>query len=542
MHMSKINRFFGIIGLLIVAGCTHDKTPDTNWFSEYGTLETGAPVQMQYGSPDMQTGTPSDNLIGAPVHRMAVMLPLTGDAAQTGRAIRTSIEVAVLQNAPQNLSVAFYDTAENLNTTITDVLSTEPAVIIGPVFAADARALRDAKPDSLPVLSFTSDASALGDGVMTLALMPTNSTEAIVKEMSSDGITGFIILAPDTESGRLMAGTATAAAEIYNLPVTGIFYYTENNTDSIKNAAMDASMNAARTAANTRARTVLSDILTSERLTALEKSSLNIQLERLSKMETLGKLPYNAILFLGNGDDTESLASFLRYYGVTMHDAAFYGTALWEGSDILNDFTMIGAKYAVLPDASQSFTNLYERVSGTSAGRIAGFGYDAANMAMGMIYSPKSDAAYLLDPSGYAGVEGLYRLKPTGENERALQIMRLTGNGTAQIVRTAANNFLTPIYNLEQSKIKPANAMELETTGIDPDDYINIPARLQEKYESKPYGTHITHATPIAPQPVETITILPEDDRDTTIISTEFQPVTLESINRTYIDSVEIEE
>ena len=542
MYMNKMNQIIGIIALLTIAGCAHDTTPKTDWFGEYGTLETGTPVQMQYGSPDMQPGTPSDNLLGAPVHRMAVMLPLTGDAAPTGRAIRTSIEAAVLQNAPQNLSVAFYDTAENLSATINEVITTNPAVVVGPVFASDARALRDAKPDSLPVLSFTSDAQSLGNGVMTLALMPTNSTEAIVKEMSSDGVQGFIIIAPDTQSGHLMAGTAVASAEMYNLPLAGIFFYTENDTNSIKDTAIAASMNNARTAANNRARAVLSDILTQERLTALEKSSLNIQLERLSKTETLGKLPYNAILFLGNGDDTESMASFLRYYGVGAREASFYGTALWEGSDIINDFTMSGAKYAVLPDASQSFSNLYERISGTQPGRLAGFGYDAANMAMGMIYSPKSDAAYLLDPSGYAGVEGLYRLEPTGENERALQIVQLAGDGTTQIVRHAAENFLTPIYNLEQRKIKPADAMELETPGINPDDYINIPARLRDKYESDTYGTHITHVSPTAPQLVETITILPEDDRDSVIISPDFQPITLESVNRTYIDSVEIEE
>ena len=84
--------------------------------------------------------------------------------------------------------------------------------------------------------------------------------------------------------------------------------------------------------------------------------------------------------------------------------------------------------------------------------------------------------------------------------------------------------------------------MELETPGINPDDYISIPTRLREKYKSETYGTHITHATPIAPQPVEAITILPEDDRDVVITSPDFQPVNLESINRTYIDSVEIEE
>ena len=541
MHMNKTNRIFGILAILTIAGCA-ETTQTTDWYSEYGTLETGTPVVMQYGSPDLQPGTPSDNLLGAPVHRMAVMLPLTGDAALSGRAIRTSIEAAVLQSAPQNLSVAFYDTAENLTATITDVLSTEPSVIVGPLFADDARALRNAKSPDIPVLSFTSDATALGDGVMTMALMPTNSTEAIVQEMYSDGIQGFIIVAPDTPSGKLMAGTATTAADMYNIPVTGVFYYTENNTESIKNTARDASMNAARSAANTRAREILSDILTTERLTAIEKSSLTIQLERMSKRDTLGKLPYNAVLFLGNGNDTESMASFLRYYGVAASDARFYGTALWDGSDIVNDITMIGAKYATLPDMAPSFVNLYERISGTSPNRLTGFGYDAANMAMGMIYSTKSNAAYLLDPSGYAGVSGLYRLEPTGENERALQIVQLTGDGTTKIVRNAAQNFLTPIYNLEQNKIRPADAMDLETPGVNPDDYINIPTRLREKYESETYGTHITTQPVIPPHDVETITILPEDDRDVVITSPDFQPVNLESINRTYIDSVEIEE
>lgn len=541
MHMNKTNRIFGILAILTIAGCA-ETTQTTDWYSEYGTLETGTPVVMQYGSPDLQPGTPSDNLLGAPVHRMAVMLPLTGDAALSGRAIRTSIEAAVLQSAPQNLSVAFYDTAENLTATITDVLSTEPSVIVGPLFADDARALRKAKSPDIPVLSFTSDATALGDGVMTMALMPTNSTEAIVQEMYSDGIQGFIIVAPDTQSGKLMAGTATTAADMYNIPVTGVFYYTENNTESIKNTARDASMNATRSAANTRAREILSDILTTERLTAIEKSSLTIQLERMSKRDTLGKVPYNAVLFLGNGNDTESMASFLRYYGVAASDARFYGTALWDGSDIVNDITMIGAKYATLPDMAPSFVNLYERISGTSPNRLTGFGYDAANMAMGMIYSTKSNAAYLLDPSGYAGVSGLYRLEPTGENERALQIVQLTGDGTTKIVRNAAQNFLTPIYNLEQNKIRPADAMDLETPGVNPNDYINIPARLREKYESETYGTHITTQPVISPHDVETITILPEDDRDVVITSPDFQPVNLESINRTYIDSVEIEE
>lgn len=538
-----MNRFFVFLSLLSITACT--TTPQqSSWFNEYGTLETGTPVQMQYGTPNFQQpGTPSDSLLGAQVHRVAVMLPLTGDSAATGKEIRTSIEAAILQNAPRNLSVAFYDTANNLSDTIKEVLLDNPEIIIGPVFSKDVRTLRDYKPENLPVLSFTSDAGSVGNGIMTLALMPTNSVEAIVKEMSNDGIKSFIVIAPDTNSGKLMAGTAYGASGIYNIPVSGIFYYKEKDSESIKDASLSASMNGARTAANTRAREILSDILTSERLTTIEESSLTLQLEDLSKKETLGNLPYDAILFLGSGDDTETLASFLRYYGVGTGEVRFYGSALWEGSDIINDFTMYGAKYASLPDASPEFINLYERISGKKPGRLAGFGYDAANMSIGMIYSQKSDAAYLLDPSGYIGVEGLYRLKPTGENERPLRIIQLSGNSLPRNVRNAPINFLTPIYGIEQNKINYVDAMDLDTLGINPNDYISIPERLRDKYKSKTYGANTKYIIPVTPiEQTQNITILPEDDTDTVVTSPDFQPVELEQINRTYIDSIEITE
>ena len=75
---------------------------------------------------------------------------------------------------------------------------------------------------------------------------------------------------------------------------------------------MRASMYNARSAANSRAREVLSDILAKESLTSQQKYNLRHQLEKISRTETLGDLPYDSILFLGNGEDSKTLASFLR--------------------------------------------------------------------------------------------------------------------------------------------------------------------------------------------------------------------------------------
>lgn len=532
-----INRIFGFLGLMaILAGCT--KSHD-DWFGDYDTLQTGTPAQMQYGMFDASDVMP-DNLNSADTHRIAVLLPLSGDNAPAGQMIRTSVELATLQRGPQNLAVSFFDTAPNASAAVNQALSTDPEIVIGPLFAGDARIIRDAKPESIPVLSFTSDATAVGRGVMTVSLMPTNSIEAIIREMQSDGTRSFIIVAPDTTSGQLMAGTARNAGAIYDIPVSGVFYYTEKDAESIKNTMAAASMNAARVAANNRAREILSDILTKERLTVVEKSSLNHQLDKLSKTDTLGDLPYDAVLFLGSGDDTKSLASFLRYYGVGARDARFYGTAMWDGSDIASDLTMSGAKFAALPPVSENFANLYEQTDGTIPTRLATFGYDAANMAMGMIYSDKSNAAYLLDPSGYMGLDGLFRLKPSGESERALRIVQLDGTGTPRTIKNAPANFMTPIYNIEQRHITPARAMPLETPGVNPMKYIKIPERLRGQYKSKTLGANMTNSGATPRQ--ENIVIVASDDDSTAIENPDYKPVTLEQVNRTYIDEIEIEE
>lgn len=535
MHMNNFLKILSLIGLL--AGCATTGQDGDTWSEEYDTTKTGLPTIMQYGRTIDEYGTYVKD--DDEKHRIAVLLPTTGKHSAIGKTIQTSITTAVLEHNDPNMSVSFYDTATNANESISEALATNPDIIIGPLFADNARFLRDTKASDTPALSFTSDATAVGNGVMTIALMPTNSVETIISQMASDGIKSFVILAPETESGKLMAGTAKSAANIYNVPLSGLFYYKSGDANSIKDVSKAASMNEARTATNTRAREILSDILTNEKLTALEYSNLNMQLERISRTDTLGTIPYDAILFLGDAEDTKKLASFMRYYGISSHDAKYYGSALWDGTDIASDITMKGAKYATLPQSNETFTTTYQQITNTLPSRLDTFGYDAANLAIGMLKSQKSNAAYLLDPSGYIGTDGLFRLKPTGDNERALRIVQLNGNGTTEEIKPAPNNFIKPIYTIEQRHITPANSIEIGTDGINPIDYIRIPERFSNKYTSRTYGK--TRAAATITQPTNVVTVVPSDPSDP-ITLTEYKPVKLESVNRKYIDEIEIEE
>jgi hypothetical protein len=375
---------------------------------------------------------------------------------------------------------------------------------------------------------------------MTMALIPAQSVETIIKEMQKDGASAVIIMAPKTTSGKRMAGAAVQSGNIYDMPVSGLLYYTEGDSDSIKQAAQKASMYAARTSANTKAREILSDILVKETLTSVEKSSINTQLNKLGKSDTLGQVPYDAVLFLGNASDTKSIASFLRYFDVAPKDARFYGTALWDNTELFSDFSMVGSKFAVLPQQSEDFAKLYEQVSGSKPSRLDTFGFDAANLVVGMLHSKKQPAAYLLDPSGYRGLDGLFRLKPTGESERALNIVELNGSGVARISRAAPANFLMPVYDVHPGQISNASEMELTGPGVNPMNYIRIPDRLRGKYSAKTYGANTRIATPIVTSGDEVV-ILPEDDSDT-ITDPDFQPTSIGTVDRKLIDSVDVYE
>ena len=534
----KILILFGLTGLL--AGCGGGMFGSDS--GRHNNAATSAPTDVQdnfiystslYGSDD-----------GGPRADIAVLLPSNGIAKSHGNEIKTSIETAFLRKPKSNVKITFFDVSGSLDErydVITSALDTDPDVIIGPLFAEDAKILRDIKPSNLPVISFTSDTSSLGDGVMTVNLIPTQSIETIVRQMQNDTTKGTILLAPDDKSGQTMTSVADMAAKLYNVPVHGIFYYTPGHSDSIKDAAMRASLYKMRNGANTRAREVLSDILTNEKLSSTVRDNLSKQLEKISRTETLGELPYDSILFLGNGNDSKKMASFLRYYGVGNRDVAFYGTTLWHDSNIASDFTMSGAKYATLPEISGNFVSLYNFMTGKDPNYLSAFGYDAANLALGMIYSQKSGPAYFFDPSGYIGANGVFRIQPTGESERALRIMELDGSGEPKTFKNAPDNFLVPLYNIHPGDIKNVSEREIKTRGINPGDYIDIPEDLRKKseYKMKKIGTNYEPSDTTAIAPI--VSVQPAADSET-ISNPEFQPVKLENISRQYIDSVEIEE
>ena len=495
MHI--INKFFySLILTAFLVGCSGS----SNW-SNYDNKSVSAPNQL-YGTYMIDMYGQSDTS-----RNIAVLLPTSGARASIGQSIRPAIEMAALQNAPRGLRISFYDTGSgNIENTISEMLAQNPDVIVGPVFADTAKVLRDMKPSGIPALAFTSDLGAVGDGILSMSLIPTNSTEAILQTMKSDGVEKFIIMAPDNISGHTMAGAAKSVNSAYNIKNIGVFYYTEHDANSIKETTQTASMYSARSAANTRAREILANIANNESLSASEKTSVTSQLAKLNKRDVIGKLPYDAIC-----------------------------------TDISSDIPMTGAKFATMNDIPQNISTTYESATGIPAPRMAVIGYDATILAINAAYAPDGATSYLLNPSGYVGANGLFRLRPNGTNERALQIVRINGDGTTTPIKTAPINFINQIYFNTSNYITPAESMPLASDGINPSDYINIPDRLRGKYKSKKYGANtVIQFEQI--EPINTASVVIQPQEDFSITAENYEPVNLEKVNRKNIDSIEITE
>jgi branched-chain amino acid transport system substrate-binding protein len=124
----------------------------------------------------------------------------------------------------------------------------------------------------------------------------------------------------------------------------------------------------------------------------------------------------------------------------------FLGTGLWADSTIGTEPALEGGWYAspapqVRRDFEKRFTALYNH----PAPLLATLGYDATALAAVLARSPTADfsAAALTNPSGFSGLNGIFRLLPDGIVERGLAVLEVHRTG-ATVIDPAPQTFQRP--------------------------------------------------------------------------------------------------
>jgi ABC-type branched-subunit amino acid transport system substrate-binding protein len=145
----------------------------------------------------------------------------------------------------------------------------------------------------------------------------------------------------------------------------------------------------------------------------------------------------DALFLADDGDALVEVSAALTAAGANLKKVQLLGTGLWDDPRVFAAPALQGGLFAA-PDPAgfRSFSARYRAKFGTDPVRTATLAYDAVALVAalsrtqgGQRFSPE----VLTNPSGFAGIEGLFRFRPDGTNERGLAVMRVASSGPVPV-------------------------------------------------------------------------------------------------------------
>ncbi len=352
--------------------------------------------------------------------KVAMLLPLSGDRANLGRAMQRAAEMAVLEQGARNMQLLTFDTRgtpEGATAAAEQALQQDAKIILGPVFADEVRAVRERAGGKVNVVAFSNDASVAGGGVYLLSFSLKQQVENVIGYAARNGRKRIGVIAPANEYGQQVTAMAREIASKNGAEVTRTGTYkpdTMEVTDDIKSFAGATGV------------------------------------DRKGKVGRATPLDFDAVLIADGGTKLRMVASLLAYYDVDPDKIRFLGTGRWDDKSLRRELSLRGGWYAAPdPTAFDKFADKYKGAHGDEPPRIATLAYDAVALAATIAKKPEGfdyGVQTLTDPSGFAGIDGIFRFTPDGFSERGLAVVEI-GRDEVRVVGEAPRSFGVPGTN-----------------------------------------------------------------------------------------------
>jgi len=370
--------------------------------------------------------------------RIALLLPLTGNNASIGNALLNAAQLALFDFADSRFELLPHDTkgtpsgaANAASLAIGDGAS----VILGPLLSQNVSAVAPAaRAANVPVLAFSNDRSIAGNGIYTLGFLPSEQVARVVRFSLSKGVTRFAALAPDNAYGARVVEAMRRTAEAQGATVTRARYYDPTAGDFTDVVREFGDYDVRR------------DALLQQRkvLEAQDDEISKRALQRLENLQTIGDLPFEALLVADGGKRLLSVAALLPFYDIDPGKVRMLGTGQWDEPGIGKEPALIGGWYAAPPPSARvDFDQLYADTYGERPPRLVTMAYDAtalvsvlARQESGADFSPTA----LTNPNGFWGRDGVFRLTPSGTAERGLAVMQV-GRDENKVISKAPESF-----------------------------------------------------------------------------------------------------
>jgi ABC-type branched-subunit amino acid transport system substrate-binding protein len=349
-----------------------------------------SPFSSQPGS----SGSPQQPLVaGTGQVKVGVILPLSGsgNAGVAAQSMKNAAEMALTEFQNPNIQLLIKDDAGNpqgASQGAQQALDEGAEIILGPLFATSVPAAAQlTRARGISVIAFSTDSSVAGRGVYLLSFLPESDVNRIIEYAASTGKRSFAALLPENAYGNVVEA-------------------------------------AFKQAVGRRG----------GRVVAFEKYGADRAVAARTVAQALGQA--DALFLADDGDSVVTVADALTAAGANLKNIQLLGTGLWDNPRVFASPALQGGLYAA-PDPSgfRSFSSRYRAKFGSEPVRTATLAYDAVALvaALARTQGPQRFSPEVLtNPSGFAGIDGLFRFRPDGTNERGLAVMRVgSGGGVA---------------------------------------------------------------------------------------------------------------
>jgi ABC-type branched-subunit amino acid transport system substrate-binding protein len=326
--------------------------------------------------------------------RVAVILPLSagGNAGTVAQSMKNAAEMALAEFQSPNVQLLVKDdggTSGGAQQAANQALAEGAEIIIGPLFAHSVGVVgQAARQRGVPVIAFSTDASVAARGVYLLSFLPESDVDRIIDYAIANGKRSFAALLSDGAYGNVVEaefkqvvsrkGGRIVALERYPITPTGIVGPAKLIAQASRNA--DA-------------------------------------------------------IFIPEGPEVVPSVIQAMTTGATvdLRRVQLLGTGLWDDPRIFNDSRLQGGWYAA-PDSTgfRNFSARYRQRYNQDPVRTATLAYDAVALVAALVKTQgpqRFSEQVLTSSSGFSGIDGLFRFRPDGTNERGLGVMRVSPTG-----------------------------------------------------------------------------------------------------------------
>lgn len=440
----------GAVGAVLIAallaGCSSGKV-DTAAPTPQASQPAPSTVPLPPPIPPLPIPTAPDTLgVSRPgaedTVRVALLVPLSGPNAAIGRALLDAAQLALFDVADDPFVLVPRDTGtspEDAGRAADSAISEGARLIIGPLFAADAPVVAQrARAAGVNMVSLSNDRTIAAPDLFILGLTPQSQIARVIDFARSRGLNRYAALLPNNAFGAATEEAARAAAAQTGGQVVAVERYDPATTDASPVVRRLAAYESKR-AALLQQRRVLE--------TQTDEAS-KAQLRALSAEMANSDPGFDSVLLPDFGDRLLQIAPLLPYFDIDPQKVRYLGSALWEDQRLTREPAMVGGWFAAPPpQARAAFLKRFRDVYGRDPPRIATLAYDAVALAAVLAREeegPDFSVKALTNPAGFAGMDGIFRLKADGTVERGLAVLEIRRDGF-RIVSPAPEAFTGPL-------------------------------------------------------------------------------------------------